>query len=55
VEEVTCVSLSRQNLTAVLGNHLQRVLNQNTIKMAIEDSPVLKNLTPDQIASVAEK
>ena len=46
--QVKCVSIGRQELEQVLGNHLQQIIYRNTQRMAFEQNDVLKRLNRDQ-------
>ena len=47
-EEVRLLSISRNQLTEVLGNSLQKIIYRNTQHMSLEQSPSLSQLTPEQ-------
>jgi len=47
-EDVRLLSISRNQLTEVLGNSLQKIIYRNTQHMSLEQSPSLSQLTPEQ-------
>ena len=47
-EEVRLLSISRNQLTEVLGSSLQRIIYRNTQRMSFEQSPSLSQLSRDQ-------
>jgi cGMP-dependent protein kinase len=52
VTEVKCIAIGRERLGKVLGNQLQHILYQNTKRIALEKSEVLRNLSSGQMAKV---
>jgi CRP-like cAMP-binding protein len=49
---VECLSLSQEDLAAVLGSALQHVIYRNSMRIALEKSATLKVLTTDQIEMI---
>ena len=52
VTEVKCIAIGRERLGKVLGNQLQHILYQNTKRIALEKSEILKLLNPTQMIKV---
>jgi len=50
--EVTCLSLSRDNLFKVLGGNIEQVVFQNTMRMILEKSEHLNVLLSEQIDKI---
>lgn len=46
--EVICLSIGREDLRKVLGDHLKQIIYQNTLKIAMERSQFLRLLSKDQ-------
>lgn len=52
--EVKCIGLSRENLEAVLGSALERVIIENSVQIIFSKSPVLKELDKQQRISLCK-
>lgn len=48
--EVICLSIGREDLRKVLGDHLKQIIYENTLKIAVERSQYLRLLSKDQRA-----
>jgi cGMP-dependent protein kinase len=48
VDNVRVLSIGREQLREVLGSSLQRIIYRNTQRIALDKSPVLSKLTPEQ-------
>lgn len=46
--EVICLSIGREDLRKVLGDHLKQIIYENTLKIAMERSQFLRLLSKDQ-------
>ena len=46
--EAVCLSIGREDLRKVLGNHLQQIIYVNTMRIALERSQFLRRLTKEQ-------
>ncbi|CAG9323651.1 PKG_3 [Blepharisma stoltei] len=55
VTKATLLSLGRDDLTRALGNQLQKIIYKNSQRIALEASPVLKNLTKAQEEDIVSK
>lgn len=53
-EDIRLLSISRNQLTEVLGNSLQKIIYRNTQRMSLEQSPSLRQLTPYQKESLID-
>ena len=48
IDNVRVLSIGREQLREVLGSSLQRIIYRNTQRIAIDKSPILSKLTPEQ-------
>lgn len=49
-----CITLGREALTNILGDHIQVITFRNQQKWALEKSPILKNLTKIQVEKILD-
>mmetsp|Transcript_19075 Transcript_19075/g.19078 ORF Transcript_19075/g.19078 Transcript_19075/m.19078 type:complete len:349 (+) Transcript_19075:544-1590(+) len=54
INNVKCVGIGREKLSKVLGNHLEHIIYQNSIMIALEHSSILRLLKKDQILKIAD-
>lgn len=54
IKKVVLLSLHRENVSKVLGNQFQRIIYKNTLRISIEKSPALKDLTKKQMELLIE-
>ncbi|CAG9327699.1 unnamed protein product [Blepharisma stoltei] len=54
IDNVKCVGIGREKLSKVLGNHLEHIIYQNSIMIALERSSILRLLKKDQLLRIAD-
>lgn len=54
-EEVKCLALGRDDITRILGDKIQSIMYNNSIKWAFESNPILSKLTKIQIEKILLK
>jgi cGMP-dependent protein kinase len=55
VEDCKCLAIGRVLLQQALGNQLEKTVYRNSIRIAIDSSPVFSNLTSAQVNQVIER
>lgn len=55
VDNCKCLAIGRELLQQALGNHLEKTVYRNSIRISIDSSPVFSNLTPDQVNQVIDR
>ena len=53
-EEVRCLALSREDLTRILGDQIEKIRYNNALKWAIDRNPVLNKLTKLQVEKILQ-
>mmetsp|Transcript_10577 Transcript_10577/g.20378 ORF Transcript_10577/g.20378 Transcript_10577/m.20378 type:complete len:883 (+) Transcript_10577:129-2777(+) len=52
VDACTCLAIGRQILEQALGSHLEKTVYRNSMRIALDSSPVFSHLTQDQVNMV---
>lgn len=55
LENCRCLAIGRDLLQQGLGNHLEKTVFRNSIRIALDSSPIFSNLSPNQVNQVIER